>query len=61
VLPVSIQLQRNGEPLPTKEVQGDEGTITVVVLKGVPAGSSGEGCCWPLAAGAVLIGGFPHA
>ena len=43
VLPVAIQLQRNGQPLPTREVQGEDGITTVAVLEGVPAGSSGGG------------------
>ena len=41
LLPVALQLQRDGQPLPTKEVQGEDGLTTVAVLEGVPAGSSG--------------------
>lgn len=40
-LPVALQVLRDGQPLPTMEVQGKEGTAQVALLEGVPAGSSG--------------------
>ena len=43
MMPTSIQVLRDGQPLPTKEVQGDDGPITVALLDDVSAGSSGEG------------------
>lgn len=42
-LPVAIQLVRDGQALPTKEVEGEEGPTTVALLEGVAAGSSGAG------------------
>lgn len=40
--PTSLQLIFDGQPLPTKEVQGEDGLTTVAVLEGVPAGSPSE-------------------
>ncbi|KAL4443930.1 hypothetical protein ABPG75_011667 [Micractinium tetrahymenae] len=37
--PASLQLIFDGQPLPTKEVQGEDGPTTLAVLEGVPAGS----------------------
>lgn len=44
--PVALQLLRDGVPLPTREVAGEEGgTTQVAVLEGVQAGSSGARVC----------------
>lgn len=40
--PTSLQLIFDGQPLPTKEVQGEDGVTTVAVLEGVPAGTPSE-------------------
>lgn len=49
-LPVALQLLRDGTPLPTRVVEGEDGPSQVAVLEGLPAGSSGAGevhcsCC----------------
>lgn len=41
-LPVALQVLRDGQPLPTKEVEGEEGPAQVALLEGIPAGSPGE-------------------
>lgn len=41
-MPASLQLIFNGQPLQTREVQGEDGVATVAVLEGVPAGSPSE-------------------
>ena len=40
-LPVALQLLRDGTPLPTRVVEGEDGPSQVAVLEGLPAGSSG--------------------
>ncbi len=42
MMPTTIQVVKDGQPLSTKMVQGEDGPTTVTVLDGVPAGSSGE-------------------
>lgn len=42
-LPVALQLLRDGTPLPTRVVEGEDGPSQVAVLEGLPAGSSGAG------------------
>lgn len=47
-LPVALQLLRDGVPLPTRVVEGEDGPSQVAVLEGLPAGSSGKKgvrCC----------------
>lgn len=48
-LPVALQLLRDGVPLPTRVVEGEDGPSQVAVLEGLPAGSSGvqgvRHCC----------------
>ncbi|PRW58303.1 Structural maintenance of chromosomes flexible hinge domain-containing 1 [Chlorella sorokiniana] len=42
-LPVALQLLRDGTPLPTRVVEGEDGPSQVAVLEGLPAGSSAGG------------------
>ena len=41
VHPASIALLRDEQPLPTREQEGEDGPVTVTLLEGLPAGSSG--------------------
>ncbi len=38
---MALQLLRDGTPLPTRVVEGEDGPSQVAVLEGLPAGSSG--------------------